>query len=74
MSKRRACNICGRILNQPDDPSTLDCGGDCQRCMAAAGDPDCIAAERTGPTPVATSVYQAYLATLLDRMEGKVNE
>lgn len=36
------CGICRRILNQPDDPSTKDCGGDCLRCMAEAGDPDAI--------------------------------
>jgi hypothetical protein len=38
------CNICGRTLDDPSDPTTEDCGGDCLRCMAEAGDPDCIAA------------------------------
>lgn len=39
------CNICRRALNVPDDDTTLDCGGDCLRCMADIGDdPDCIAA------------------------------
>ncbi len=28
------CTICKRELNDPDDPSTGDCGGDCLRCMA----------------------------------------
>lgn len=36
------CNICGRPLDNPDDPTTRDCGGDCLRCMADTGDPDCI--------------------------------
>jgi len=38
------CNICSRVLNVADDPTTKDCGGDCLRCMAEAGDPDCIKA------------------------------
>ena len=37
------CGICKRPLNQPGDPTTEDCGGDCLRCMAEAGDPDCTA-------------------------------
>jgi len=36
------CGICGRPLNLKDDPTSLDCGGDCLRCMAEAGDPDCV--------------------------------
>jgi len=35
------CGICRRLLNNPVDPVSLDCGGDCLQCMAAAGDPDC---------------------------------
>lgn len=35
------CGNCRVELNQPDDPRTLDCGGDCLNCMANAGDPDC---------------------------------
>lgn len=38
------CNICGVKLNQPDKRETEDCGGDCLKCMAQAGDPDCIRA------------------------------
>jgi len=37
------CNICHQLLNQPSDPLSMDCGGDCVKCMADAGDPDCIA-------------------------------
>lgn len=37
------CSICKRLLNQEYDPTTLDCGGDCELCMAEAGDPECIA-------------------------------
>ena len=36
------CNICGCQLDQKDDRITLNCGGTCLRCMAQAGDPDCI--------------------------------
>lgn len=35
------CTICKRKLDQPEFPDTLDCGGDCLRCMAECGDPDC---------------------------------
>ena len=39
------CSICKRPLDQPGDPTTEDCGGDCLRCMAEiVEDPDCIAA------------------------------
>jgi hypothetical protein len=39
------CQICGRLLDNPDDPFSRDCGGDCLYCMATvAEDPDCIAA------------------------------
>ncbi len=39
------CRICKRRLNSLSDFSTLDCGGDCLRCMAEIGeDPDCIKA------------------------------
>lgn len=33
------CRICGRELDNPSDPFSSDCGGDCRACMAAAGDP-----------------------------------
>jgi hypothetical protein len=36
------CRICKRELNQPSDPLSVDCGGDCLGCMAEAGDPDAI--------------------------------
>lgn len=42
------CRSCGRLLNQPNDPLSDDCGGDCLQCMEAAGDPDC----KTAQTPV----------------------
>ncbi|WP_217430668.1 hypothetical protein [Duganella vulcania] len=28
-----ACGICGRKLDQKDDPLSLDCGGDCWGCV-----------------------------------------
>lgn len=45
------CRICRRQLDNPDDPLSRDCGGDCLLCMAEAGDPECkdavIAVART---------------------------
>jgi hypothetical protein len=38
------CKLCRRLLDNPDDPLSGDCGGDCLYCMATiAEDPDCIA-------------------------------
>jgi hypothetical protein len=39
------CKTCKVLLDQPAKPWTLDCGGDCRRCMAEAGDPDRMKAE-----------------------------
>lgn len=36
------CNICKVELDQSNKPETRDCGGDCLKCMAECGDPDCI--------------------------------
>lgn len=38
------CRICGRALDNPADPLSTDCGGDCLKCMADCGDPDCVEA------------------------------
>lgn len=44
------CGICGRsLLHHADpraaaEPERVDCGGDCQQCMADAGDPYAIRA------------------------------
>jgi len=48
------CKICARRLDDPEDLTTRDCGGDCLRCMAeVAGDPDCIEAmKRLGAMPI----------------------
>lgn len=27
------CGICGRLLDQPGDPLSTDCGGDCWGCI-----------------------------------------
>lgn len=27
------CQICNRQLNNPEDPLSTDCGGDCWRCI-----------------------------------------
>ena len=41
------CSICGRTLNDPLVPESLDCGGDCLKCMAEIGeDPECVYAMR----------------------------
>ena len=41
---KRHCHTCGGLMNQPNDGTTKDCGGDCLMCMATVvGDPDCIA-------------------------------
>jgi hypothetical protein len=35
------CGICGRPLDRPDDPLSLDCGGDCWSCIGEIeGDPE----------------------------------
>ena len=34
------CTICKRKLDQPDDPKSLDCGGDCWGCMEEFEKPD----------------------------------
>lgn len=38
------CAICGRLLQNPDDPVSVSCGGGCLQCMADSDDPDCTAA------------------------------
>jgi hypothetical protein len=38
------CQICQRLLDDPIDPvRSMDCGGDCLKCLADCGDTDCIA-------------------------------
>jgi hypothetical protein len=49
----RRCGICGGLLDVPGDDGTRDCGGDCLRCMAEAGDPDCVSATEEVPSRVA---------------------
>lgn len=34
------CSICKRWLNNPKDPFSEDCGGDCLLCMADCQDPE----------------------------------
>ncbi|MFC0698133.1 hypothetical protein [Paraburkholderia humisilvae] len=36
------CQICSQQLNQPGKPDTVDCGGDCVRCIADYRDPDAL--------------------------------
>lgn len=46
------CNMCKTPMDQPGKPATLNCGGDCRKCMAEAGDPDCIRYFRNHPVDV----------------------
>lgn len=39
------CHICKREMHDgPPYDDRVNCGGDCVRCMAECGDPDCIEA------------------------------
>lgn len=33
MTLHNVCGICGRKLEQKDDPLSIDCGGDCWGCI-----------------------------------------
>lgn len=45
LPEKQYCKICKRELNNPHDPTSKDCGGDCLQCMATvAEDPEAIAA------------------------------
>jgi hypothetical protein len=33
MSSGKHCSICNRLLDQSNDPGSLDCGGDCWACV-----------------------------------------
>jgi anti-sigma B factor antagonist len=41
-SANSKCRICGQEMNVPFKPETLDRGGDCLKCMADSGDPECV--------------------------------
>jgi len=43
VSKSETTERCGVCRREPGDLSTRNCGGDCLRCMAECGDPDCMA-------------------------------
>lgn len=40
------CDICHRLLDQPDDEFSENCGGTCLKCMADLDDPDAVEAIR----------------------------
>ena len=48
------CGICGRLLDQPGNPLSVDCGGDCWGCIgeieADMGDPVSLAKVREAIT------------------------
>lgn len=52
------CQICGVTLDQPADLLTRSCGGDCVRCMAAAGDPDCVREVELAKDPGWVSIHE----------------
>lgn len=43
----KACLMCGREIDEPGVALSVDCGGDCQGCIAQfeaeSGDPDALA-------------------------------
>jgi hypothetical protein len=49
-TKQFVCHICRRLLDQPEDPLSQDCGGDCWGCVgeieADGGDPESLAKVR----------------------------
>ena len=46
----KTCGICGGPLDVEGMPCTLNCGGDCELCMAEFGDPDCARSLQRPPT------------------------
>jgi hypothetical protein len=46
------CGICGETLNVPDSPETMNCGGDCLKCLAEFDDPECVETLRRLKDPV----------------------
>jgi len=66
MKDGKRCHICKRKLNNPHDRSTQDCGGDCLRCMAWAGDPDCIARLKT--------IEEQAISDVIEQTEACENE
>ena len=64
------CGICKRPLDDPSDPTTKSCGGDCLKCMAeVAGDPDCIVSMQNIRIEALTAENERLRATVGDRME-----
>lgn len=39
----KRCQMCKRVLDNPLDPTTKDCGGDCLKCVAECFDEDAMA-------------------------------
>lgn len=63
----KQCGICKRSLDNPDDPLSKDCGGDCVDCMAEAGDPDAVIARLALALQKAVGVYQYASMTAWER-------
>lgn len=42
LTVKNHCVTCNRQLDNPEDPLSMDCGDHCVKCMADAGDPECI--------------------------------
>lgn len=47
LAKNNHCTTCDRKFDNPDDPLSLDCGGHCVKCLADAGDPECVELVKT---------------------------
>jgi hypothetical protein len=59
----RRCSICSRRLRVPEDPLSVDCGGDCWGCVGE------IEAELGWP-PAVTLVEQEYASGIRSGKEG----
>lgn len=62
---KKHCGVCKQELDVPLAPETLDCGGDCLRCMADAGDPDCVASMH-----LITASHDDFLAEVRRRIDA----
>ena len=65
------CAICRKRLNNPSDPIlSRDCGGDCLRCMAEAGDPECMEARAAAFASIAAKRGDPYVSAYTASKHG----
>lgn len=55
------CQMCGRVLNEEEDPLSVDCGGDCWGCVSE------IEAEGVG---VSLELYRTDPEFFVNRLRG----